>query len=85
MEVLSNIGQEQLKRPHEVEAFMAANPTRPTYKWERSLPANVGQTGIKGSGILSSININGGRVEPAIGKQKSAICVREPGSSSLLR
>ncbi|KAI3728577.1 hypothetical protein L6452_17215 [Arctium lappa] len=43
------------------------------------------RTGIKGSGILSSININGGGAEPAIGKQKFAICVPEPGSSSPLR
>ncbi|KAI3729536.1 hypothetical protein L6452_18197 [Arctium lappa] len=42
------------------------------------------RTGIKGSGILSSININGGGAEPTIGKQKSAICVPEPGSSSPL-
>ncbi|KVH99842.1 Tify [Cynara cardunculus var. scolymus] len=129
MKVLSNIGQqEQLKRPHEVEAFMAAHPIRPTSKWERAIPVNVGpllqyppragqavpnayqtlsnrfkdanvgsvisqsaadqgsRTGIKGSGILSSsINVNGGVAEPAIGKQKSVISVPEPGSSSPLR
>ncbi|KAI3702524.1 hypothetical protein L6452_28263 [Arctium lappa] len=121
IKVLSNIRQEQLKRPHEVKAFMLANPIRLTSKWERAIPVNAGpvlqyppqavqavpyayqtlsnrfkdvnvgsvisqsagdqgsRTVIKGSGILSSSNINGGVAKPAIGKQKSVIGVQSQG------
>nr|XP_043636632.1 protein TIFY 8 isoform X2 [Erigeron canadensis] len=42
------------------------------------------RTGIKGSGILSSVNVSGSVAEPSISKLKSLISNTEPGSSSPL-
>ncbi|KAI3781690.1 hypothetical protein L2E82_11712 [Cichorium intybus] len=42
------------------------------------------RTGIKGSGIMNSVNVNGVG-EPSTGKQKYGISVPEPGSSTSLR
>nr|GEY44505.1 hypothetical protein [Tanacetum cinerariifolium] len=53
---------------------------------EANVAADEGsRTGIKGSGILSSVNVSGGMVEPSSGKQKSAVSLPEPGSSTPLR
>ncbi|PWA70810.1 Tify [Artemisia annua] len=53
---------------------------------EANVAADEGsRTGIKGSGILSSVNVGGAMVEPSSGKQKSAITLPEPGSSTPLR
>lgn len=53
---------------------------------EANVAADEGsRTGIKGSGILSSVNVSGGMAEPSSGKQKSAITLPEPGSSTPLR
>ncbi|KAI3702526.1 hypothetical protein L6452_28265 [Arctium lappa] len=102
IKVLLNIRQEQLKRPHEAETFIAANLIRPSSKCERAIPVNVGPVlqypPRVGQAVTYayqhfridlkmpiSSNVNGGVVEPTIGKHKYVIGVPEPGSSSPLR